>query len=159
MTGQGALDAEPALDFGHALGTLLRRYLEQARTVVCDLPGGPRGYQVLGVVSSSRCRNQAAVAASLGIDRTVMTYLVDDLEKAGLVERRLDPVDRRARQLVLTPGGTSALARATERLSDVESDVLARLDDEEAATFRRLLQRATVGASPVGPDPCDAASC
>ncbi len=34
-----------------------------------------------------------------------MTYLLDDLEAAGLIERRPDPSDRRARRLAATPHG------------------------------------------------------
>src|SRR5204862_8339718 len=41
-------------------------------------------------------RTQLALAQHLGVDRTVMTYLIDDLEAAKLIERRPDPTDRRA---------------------------------------------------------------
>ncbi|MFK0044612.1 MarR family transcriptional regulator [Streptomyces sp. NPDC090741] len=44
------------------------------------------------------------MATYLGIDRTVMTYLIDDLVTAGLVERRLNPADRRQRKIVTAPG-------------------------------------------------------
>jgi DNA-binding MarR family transcriptional regulator len=141
-------------DLGQALGTLLRAYLQQATTAVADLPGGPRGYQLLATASSGRCANQAGIAASIGIDRTVMTYLVDDLEKAGLVERRPDPVDRRARQVLLTAAGEATLAEATARLAEVESAVLAGLDADEVATFRRLLDRVTADGSPADHAAC-----
>jgi DNA-binding transcriptional MocR family regulator len=49
--------------------------------------------------------SQLALAQHLGIDRTVMTYLLDDLEAAGLIERRPDPADRRARRVVATQLG------------------------------------------------------
>ena len=34
-----------------------------------------------------------------------MTYLLDDLEQAGLIERRPEPADRRARRVVATDAG------------------------------------------------------
>ena len=40
--------------------------------------------------------NQGTLGQQLGIDRTVLTYLIDDLESLGLVERRPDPADRHA---------------------------------------------------------------
>jgi DNA-binding MarR family transcriptional regulator len=133
--------AEP-VDLGQVLSALLRRYLDGARPVVDDVPGGPRGFQVLAVSAQGECRNQATIATRLGVDRTVMTYLVDDLEAAGLVERRPDPADRRARQVLLTSKGRQVLTDSSERLADVERDVLSGLSADEAGMLRELLVRA-----------------
>lgn len=141
------------VDFGQALSALLRRYLDGARDVVDDVPGGPRGFQVLSVSSEGACSNQATIAQRLGIDRTVMTYLVDDLEQAGMVERRPDPADRRARQVVLTERGESVVADAANRLKDVERSVLGRLTEDEAEVFQSLLGRAIADA------PVDHSAC
>ncbi|GAA3520269.1 MarR family transcriptional regulator [Aeromicrobium panaciterrae] len=145
---------EETADFGRALGSLLRNYLETARTAVEGLPGGARGYQVMSIAAADACSNQAAVAEQLGIDRTVMTYLVDDLEKAGLAERRPDPADRRARQVVLTAKGKKAHGAAASRIADVERTVLGSLSDDEAETFRALLSRVVAGGPVV--DACAA---
>jgi len=51
---------------------------------------------VLVAAARGNARNQLALAQQLGVDRTVMTYLIDDLERAGYVERRPDPADRRS---------------------------------------------------------------
>ncbi|MEV6781246.1 MarR family winged helix-turn-helix transcriptional regulator [Streptomyces sp. NPDC051098] len=54
------------------------------------------------VTSSSRplcgggACSQRTLCRRLGVDRTVMTYLLNDLEQAGLVERKADPSDRRS---------------------------------------------------------------
>lgn len=142
------------VDFGQALSALLRRYLEGAREVVDDVPGGPRGFQVLSVSAGGECSNQATIAQRLGIDRTVMTYLVDDLESAGMVTRRPDPADRRARQVVLTDRGRTVLVDASARLNDIERAVLSSLPDDDAARFRELLGRAVADA-PVDHSACD----
>jgi DNA-binding MarR family transcriptional regulator len=136
------------VDFGQALGALLRTYLDNAREAVSDLPGGPRGFQVMSVAATSACANQARMAESLGLDRTVMTYLVDDLEQAGLVARRPDPADRRARQVVLTTKGEKAFAKASSRIDHVERAVLGGLSDEDASVFRSLLMK-VVATGPV----------
>src|SRR5262249_494845 len=83
-------------DLGWALGVVFRRYAKAATAALDDVPGGPRGYQVLATTNSEGPKRQLDLAAQLGVDRTVMTYLLDDLEKAGLVQRRPDPADRRA---------------------------------------------------------------
>ncbi len=141
------------VDLGQALGALLRRYLQSAREVVDAVPGGPRGFQVLSIADQGECSNQATIALRLGIDRTVMTYLVDDLEKAGMVIRRPDPADRRARQVVLTAKGTRTLRSAAARIDEVERDVLGGLSDDEATTFRTLLARVTADV------PADHSAC
>lgn len=139
---------ETSIDFGQALGSILRSYLDNARDAIDGLPGGPRGYQVMSVANGDECSNQATIATRLGIDRTVMTYLVDDLEKAGLVTRRPDPADRRARQVVLTAKGNKAFAAASDRIAQVERTVLGSLSDSDAELFRRLLIR-VAAAGPV----------
>ncbi|MCW2829559.1 MAG: MarR family transcriptional regulator [Aeromicrobium sp.] len=147
-----------SVDLGQALGSLLRRYLEGARGAVDHLPGGPRAFQVLSISGEGACSNQAAIAARLGIDRTIMTYLVDDLEGAGLVERRPDPADRRARQVVLTSGGERVLDEAGQRIREVERQVLSALSSDDAAVFRRLLLQVTADA-PLPDSACDAPEC
>ncbi len=131
------------IDLGQALGALLRHYLDGARSVVDDLPGGPRGFQILSIADEGVCSNQATIAQRLGIDRTVMTYLVDDLEKAAMVERRPDPADRRARQVILTAKGAEVLGASSARIREVERSVLGGLTDDEAQLFRSLLARVT----------------
>ena len=146
---------QDSVDFGQALGALFRSYFESAGAAVGDLPGGPRGYQVMSIAASSVCGNQAAIAESLGLDRTVMTYLVDDLEKAGLVERRPDPADRRARQVLLTRKGATAFEAASARINDVERVVLGGLSDDEAAVFRSLLARVVADVPMDSGQPCE----
>jgi DNA-binding MarR family transcriptional regulator len=70
-----------------------------------------------------------------------MTYLIDELEGAGLVERRPDPADRRQRQILLTDPGRTALKEFGSRLADAEQRLLSALTPEEATIFRQLLDR------------------
>lgn len=131
-------------DLGWALGTLLRAYLEQGRDAVAELPGGARGYQVLSIAARGACPNQAAIAERIGVDRTVMTYLLDDLEAKKLVVRTPDPSDRRSRRVTLTPKGTAILEKLTERMGQVERRILADLTDAESEQFRSMLGRAAL---------------
>lgn len=52
------------------------------------------------------------VAALLAMDRTTLTANLKPLERRGLVETTVDPADRRARLLRLTPAGHEVLAEA-----------------------------------------------
>ena len=138
-------------DLGWALGMVFRLYLKSAGAVMADLPGGPRGYQVLAEAAGNHAGTHLALAQRLGIDRTVMTYLLDDLERAGLVERRPDPADRRARHLVATPHGRDRLAELDRQLRQAEDRVLGGLDDRERDTLRELLRRVATHAYALDP--------
>lgn len=136
---------------GWGLGTLLRAYLAAAGEVVTDLPGGPRGHLVLSTAARTCPRTQLALAQELGIDRTVMTYLLDDLARAGLVERRPDPADRRARQIVVTEAGRDRLRGLDRRLAVVEDGLLAGLVPAERDAFRQMLERSAAYVRRAGP--------
>src|ERR1700730_18282169 len=123
-------------DLGWGLGVVLRAYATAAHTAVADLPGGPRCYQILSAAAQGAVSSQLALAQHLGVDRTVMTYLIDDLETAKLIERRPDPADRRARRVVATQLGPELLAPLNDRLRAAEAHLLAPLDPETRETFR-----------------------
>jgi DNA-binding MarR family transcriptional regulator len=146
-------------DLGWGLGTIFRAYVKAANAAVADLPGGPRGYQVLSAAAQGAVGSQLALAQHLGVDRTVMTYLLDDLEAVSLIERRPDPADRRARRIVATQQGNELLASLNDRLRAAEARLLAPLDPETHDAFRaqvRLL--ATQFDALDSPDsPCDLA--
>lgn len=145
-------------DLGWALGTVMRSYLRTAGEAVADLPGGPRGYQVLSVANSGVAQSQLALAQHLGVDRTVMTYLLDDLEAAGLLERKPDPTDRRARRIVLTEAGLGRLCELERRLRDAEESLLRTLEPEEREVFRGLLRRLAVASGEHSADACSVAA-
>jgi DNA-binding MarR family transcriptional regulator len=145
--------AEASLDddFGWTLGVVFRSYSKAATAVVNDVPGGPRGYQVLDAAVRNQTGSQAALAKRLGCDRTVMTYLIDDLEAAGLVERRPDPSDRRNRRIVATERGQALWPELEKRLQRAEEYVLGPLDESERKTFRALLNRLAARANELDP--------
>src|SRR6266700_4982300 len=135
-------------DLGWALGALSRYSLQAVSATFADVPGGPRGYQVLAAAAREEPGSQLALAQHLGVDRTVMTYLLDSLAEAGLIERRPDPADRRARRIVATTRGRALLDGLGERLRAAEDQMLAGLDDDEdRQAFRALLQRLAVHAA------------
>ncbi|HEY0475021.1 MAG TPA: MarR family transcriptional regulator [Kribbella sp.] len=159
VRGRQAAGTSVEADLGWALGVVFRRYAKEAAAALDDIPGGPRGYQVLSTAVAEGPKRQLDLAAHLGVDRTVMTYLLDDLEKAGLVERQPDPTDRRARLIVATDQGKESLCALEHRLVQAEQEVLGSLDDSERRLFRMLLQRVAVKADAVDPldNACDLA--
>jgi DNA-binding MarR family transcriptional regulator len=146
-------------DLGWGLGMIFRAYVKAAHAAMADLPGGPRGYQVLSAAAQRSVGSQLALAQHLGVDRTVMTYLLDDLEVAGLIERRPDPADRRARRIVATRLGNELLTTLNERLRAAEALLLAPLGAETRDTFRAQVRLLATRLDALDPpaSPCDLA--
>jgi MarR family transcriptional regulator for hemolysin len=146
-------------DLGWHLGVLSGAYQASVVGVLGEFPRGPRGYQTLAAVVHDERSSQLALATHLGIDRTVMTYLIDDLVQAGLVERQLNPADRRQRRIVATARGVAAYTDLERRVRAAEDRLLGALDDGERQALRRLLRRVACDLREIEPatDPCDAA--
>jgi DNA-binding MarR family transcriptional regulator len=134
-------DDDITKDVGWLVGQIQHGYLTTASAAIDSLPGGLRGLRVLGDAIRGKAPNQIEVARRFGIDRTVMVRLVDDMEKAGLVERQPDPADRRARRIVGTERGRAAYEDAQTRLRLVEDHVLAPLSADERAVFTAMARR------------------
>ncbi len=149
-----------AADIGWSLGVLLRALHQTVSDVIGDLPHGPRGYYVLAAVAHADKPSQLALAEHLGIDRTVMTYLIDDLVEAGLVERQPNPSDRRQRRILTTKRGDRTLTNLDRRVREAEDHILGTLAPAERVIFRSLLGRVACAVRDTGPmaEACDLAN-
>lgn len=77
-----------------------------------------------------------ALADAAGMTQQSMGELVTHLERHGLVERRVDPADRRARVVLLTNSGRQALALAADRIASIERELRAHLGVDEFEALR-----------------------
>jgi DNA-binding MarR family transcriptional regulator len=142
-----ALDA----DLGWTLGMVFRAYVKATDVAVGDLPGSHRGYQVLKAATEEQPESQSALCQRLGIDRTVMTYLLDDLERADLVARKPAPHDRRTRLVVATETGRERLAELERRLGHAETHVLSGLNAADRKSLKALLGKVAAHANSLDP--------
>src|ERR687895_2801260 len=111
------------------LGPLLGRAHEAHRAATAEALGrfclSPKGFGALAVLEEEGPLSQHRLAERQGIDRTTMVAVIDELERAGAVERRRDPRDRRAYSLQATPRGRRVLKRAAEATRRAEEGFLA----------------------------------
>lgn len=145
--------AEP-VDLGWTLATVLRAFIRGADAVLDGLPGGARAVRLLMAIDRDAPPTQLALAQQAGLDRTVVTYLLDDLAGEGLIQRSPDPADRRARLVVLTPAGCARLRECRAVLATVEAHVLAALDPAEGVELRRLLDMVAENVQHSDPTTC-----
>lgn len=145
-------------DLGWQLGMVLRNYQERFDEAVSEMPEGVRGFQVLSTVVHRDPPNQVALGTHLGIDRTVLTYLLDSLVQSGLVERVPSPTDRRARKIVATDQGRDALTRHEGRVAAFEAELLSGLSQTEAGTLTALIGQLAMDVHTSQPEtnPCEA---
>lgn len=141
-------------DLGWSLGVLLRAYRDRVTAALGEFPHGTRGYETMAEVLRGGHPSQLALAGHLGIDRSVMTYLVDDLEAEGLVERTPNPADRRRRRIVATDRGRELVESACTRVLAAQDEVLAGLEGDERSALRRLLTKAAGATGGDVDDPC-----
>ena len=133
-------------ELGWSLQATYAGFSRTAPAAVASVPGGARGYQVLVAITTETPSSQLALARRLGIDKNAMTSVIDALENHGLVQRRPDPEDRRARQIIPTDDGRALLSSARNALRGVEQELMRALSTAEQTQLRHLLARVAIDA-------------
>jgi DNA-binding MarR family transcriptional regulator len=124
--------------FGAIHQTILRRVRE---TGLLEEPLTGKHFGCLTVILSEGPLSQQALGQRMGVDRSTIVALVDDLEAAGFVERRRNPADRRAYALEATAAGRRWQEQAERAVEEVEDELLAPLSAAERRQLIGLLQR------------------
>ncbi|SDU39476.1 MarR family winged helix-turn-helix transcriptional regulator [Stappia sp. ES.058] len=108
------------------IARLMRRRFERA-LAAADTGVTAAEARVLAYVEHFPARRQAVLAERLGVEPMTLSALVDRLEASGLLCRRPDPQDRRAKLIELAPGAAPVMGRI--------HDVAVRLRTEAVAGF------------------------
>lgn len=101
----------------------------------------PRHLGVLLLTTRRGAMRQSEIADALRLDRTTVTYLVDDLETRGWVQRAPDPDDRRAHAVSVTQDGEKVLEELRPHVQAAEQGFLHPLSETEQNQLRALLAR------------------
>lgn len=81
------------------------------------------------------------LAAQAQITKPTAGFIVDQLERAGLVERVPDPTDGRARLVVITDKGRETIPVAAAEVAAIEAEWTAHVGERRMAELRRTLFR------------------
>jgi DNA-binding MarR family transcriptional regulator len=111
---------------------------------LAELGVSPRDYCVLSQGMAGDL-TQIRLAELCGMDKTTMVVTIDELERAGLAERRPSTTDRRVRIIAVTEQGVQKVHDARKVVAEIYDDVLEALPEAERAPFVSALTRLVGG--------------
>jgi DNA-binding MarR family transcriptional regulator len=128
-----------------AASALARRFQLLCATMVAEALAGEEvvqlEYGTLVCLEIEPGVDQRRLAEAMGIDPSNASLIVDRLHSKGLIERRINGADRRARELYLTPKGKALWRRLRPKTSAANERVLAPLAPRERELLLDLLIR------------------
>jgi MarR family transcriptional regulator for hemolysin len=128
-------------NIGLSLADVTRKYAwhfeRQGRESSSDLPT----YRALADLEKHEGISQIKLAEIIGVTPVAMARILTRLEADGLVRRRPDPTDRRARRLYLTPKSKPALAEMWHLADRISSQAFAGISQSERDVFLDVLNR------------------
>ncbi len=117
------------------------------------LAGGTGKIATILLVGANPGIRPSVLAHFIRRDRSAMGKLLEAMGEAGLVEQRVSPVERRARELYLLPEGEALRARVREVASWQDRDFFAMLDGAERDQLLALLRKVYGHYLDMVPDP------
>ncbi|WP_330228333.1 MarR family winged helix-turn-helix transcriptional regulator [Nocardia sp. NBC_00508] len=97
-------------------------------------------YAVLLGLGAEPVYTQAALAKTIGADKTRIIGVLDELQRRGLITRGPDPADRRVNLVSLTEAGRNIRDRAQRDIQARENQLLERLPAGDRRVFLRALR-------------------
>ena len=98
-----------------------------------------RDYIVLSALDKAPGLTQTELARALGLDKTTLMSQLDQLERMGLVVRRSDRRDRRARIPEITGAGNALRAKVASSCASVEAAAVDGFGHDQVQLFRKML--------------------
>jgi len=137
----GGRQGSDVADLGAMVVRLGRRLIALEEPILARHEVSMWAYAVLTALGERPMRTQAALAASIGADKTRLIPVLDDLQQRGFLEREPDPADRRVRLLRLTEAGLRLQRSAQAEIHRAEDELLADFPPADRDAFRRVLTR------------------
>jgi DNA-binding MarR family transcriptional regulator len=107
------------------LFTFFMKTRSQRDRLLARLRLTPNDVRALTELDGSSGRTMRSLAEEWGCDASNATWIVDRLEKRGLVERRAKPGDRRVKLVVLSAAGVKARKQLLDGLFEPPPELLA----------------------------------
>src|SRR5262249_10190101 len=126
---------------GYWLRRAYQRHMAIFAAAMSDLDLTSVQFAALVKLRDMKAVTQTELGRLIGIDRATISGVVSRLQKRGLLQFRLDPLDRRSRIVALSAAGEALLAQALERTDRIGDDTLAPISEAEQAALREALRK------------------
>jgi DNA-binding MarR family transcriptional regulator len=130
-------------DLAAQFARITRRLIEAERPLLAAHGLSMWAYIALSHLARARAGTQLALAQAIQYDKTRLIGLLDELERDGLITRKADPADRRARIVELTKAGKARHAAAQADIRAMETKLLKDLSAGDRDRFRAVLASIT----------------
>ena len=117
------------------------RSRERADAVFRPLGIEVRHYGLLVTLDRLGPTSQQAIADGMRMSATMITQVVDELERKQLVERRRNPIDRRSYTITMTPQAGRLLIDARAKIATAAAEIAAPIGAEADRELRTLLRK------------------
>jgi len=107
--------------------------------MIADFDVSPSQYKVLMTLGEIGPICQQGLAEIIGVDPRNAGPIVESLVERGLLERAVDPADRRRRMLDLTQTGRTVCGDLAAVGTEIESDILRPLSPADQARLRQMM--------------------
>jgi DNA-binding MarR family transcriptional regulator len=98
-------------------------------------------YRLLAALEEWGPIGQADLGRSTSVDRSDLVTWLDELERVGLIERTVNPNNRRRNIVSITAVGRTQLRALDAVIDDVQERVLAPLSQNERRQLTKLLRK------------------
>jgi DNA-binding MarR family transcriptional regulator len=98
-------------------------------------------YRLLAALEDWGPIGQADLGRSTSIDRSDVVTWLGELERRGLIERTVNPDNRRRNIVSITPSGRKQLRALDRVIDDIQERVLAPLSQRERRQLTKLLRK------------------
>ncbi|MCW6508255.1 MarR family winged helix-turn-helix transcriptional regulator [Lichenifustis flavocetrariae] len=155
MRQRNAAQAPKTIDYQNIdfdiFGTLLSFYVRTVnllvsrdldeQTVPLGLSGGTGKISTILLIGANPGIRPSVIAHFIRKDRSAMGKLLDQMERSGLIQQKVSRVERRARELYLTPEGQALVSRTRDLVRRQDDEFFAALDTAERAQLLGLLRK------------------
>lgn len=136
------IDSSDLEDFvGYSLKRAYMILQEDFRAALGEGSMSPRVFSALSLVVQFPNITQSELARMLGIERSGLVAMVDELEAKKFIKRAPVPGDRRVQALVPLAAGQSAYADALVKVKEHEAVLLKHITAEERRMLMTLLKK------------------
>lgn len=143
MSDHATLDLTTSITW---LAHLIERFAN-IRLAAANVPAGmsyARANLLIAVHAAHAEQNSSRmvdISLDLGVTARTLTTMVDSLANQGLIERVVDPADRRAYQLVLTDEGNALVPVLQSELAQAAEMVSSPLSENDRTHLASLINR------------------